>query len=206
MQQYENIDQYIGNLKKGLEANEECGNTWYNLGVALLAKREFMEAERAFREAVSCSPKLAEGYVQLGGIALQRGDLEGCLNFNLQASKIRPFFAAPWGNIGFCYLQQGEVDKSIKALKRALKYDPNFLQALATIGSAYYQEGDLESAEESLKKSLALQPKFGPAWNNLALIRMEQGKYAEARECLEKAKESGYDVPEELAREVEAKL
>ncbi len=44
---------------------------------------------------------MAEAYVQLGGIAMQRGDLEGCLRYNITATQQRPFFAVPWGNIGY---------------------------------------------------------------------------------------------------------
>ena len=97
MEHFDNIDDYIADLKTKLEANPTCGNTHYNLGVAYLARRDFMEAEREFLEAVAHSPRMAEGYVQLGGIALQRDDLEGCLNYNVQATQQRPFFLCSLG-------------------------------------------------------------------------------------------------------------
>lgn len=205
-QQFATVDEYIADLKAKLEKNNECGNTWYNLGVALLSKRDFMEAERAFREAVGNSPKLAEAYVQLGGLAMNRGDLEGCLNYNVQATQVRPFFAVPWGNIGFCQLQQGDSDKAVRSLEKAIKYDPNFVQALATLGSAHFQRGELDDAEEKLSKAVQIQPKFGPAWNNLALIHAERGQWAKADECVKKAQESGYEVPEAFLNEIAANL
>ena len=55
-QQFDNIEDYIADLKAKLAVNRECGNTLYNLGVAYLSKRDFMEAERCFREAVANSP------------------------------------------------------------------------------------------------------------------------------------------------------
>ena len=67
-QQFSNVEEYIAHLKEMLRQAPECGNTHYNLGVAYLSKREFMEAERCFREAVANSPKMAEAYVQMGGI------------------------------------------------------------------------------------------------------------------------------------------
>ena len=113
MDHFDNVDEYIDDLKGKLKGNPGCGNTHYNLGVAYLSRRDFAEAEREFLEAVSNSPRMAEGYVQLGGIALQHGDMEGCMNYNLQAIKERPFFAVPWGNIGFVQLQMGETDQEI---------------------------------------------------------------------------------------------
>ncbi|MGE4506806.1 MAG: hypothetical protein AB7D51_15780, partial [Desulfovibrionaceae bacterium] len=97
--QYNNVDEYIADLRENLAKNKDCGNTLYNLGVAHLSKREYMEAERYFRDAVEASPKMAEANVQLGGIAMQRGDLQSCLDYNVLATQQRPFFAVPWGNI-----------------------------------------------------------------------------------------------------------
>ncbi|MCM0755258.1 tetratricopeptide repeat protein [Desulfovibrio aminophilus] len=205
-QKFANVDEYIADLKAKLQKNSECGNTWYNLGVALLSKRDFLEAERAFREAVGNSPKLAEAYVQLGGIAMHRGDLESCLSYNVQATQVRPFFAVPWGNIGFCHLQQGDSEKAVKALEKAIKYDPNFVQALATKGSAHFQRGELDDAVRDLSKAVSLQPMFGPAWNNLALVHAEKGDWPQADECVKKAQESGYDVPAEFLQEIAANL
>lgn len=202
MQKFDNIEDYIADLKSKLSKNEGCGNTWYNLGVAYLSKREFMDAERAFLSSVSHSPKLAEGYVQLGGIALQRGDLDGCLNYNIQATKERPFFSVPWGNIGYVMMEKGEFDKAISSFKRALKYDPNFVQALATMGSAYIAIDDIEEAEKVLDKAISIQPMFGPAWNNLAIIYASREEWAKADEAVKKAEESHFDVKEDLKKQI----
>ncbi len=85
-----NADEHIARLRHQLTHNAECGTTHYNLGVALLGKQEYMEAEKAFHDAIDHSPTLAEAYVQLGGICLQRGDLEGCFRFNQRATKRGP--------------------------------------------------------------------------------------------------------------------
>jgi tetratricopeptide (TPR) repeat protein len=199
-QRFDNIDDYIADLRGQLGNNAECGVTWYNLGVA---KRDFLEAEKAFRQAVDNSPSLAEGYVQLGGIALQRGDLEGCLNYNRIAAQTRNFFATPWGNMGFVYLQMGDVKNGAKALEKAVKFDPKFVQALATLGSAYLMEKDYERAVDACNKALEVEPMFGPAWNNLALAYLETGEAAKAAEALAKADESGFDVRPELRKEIE---
>ncbi|MBN2140616.1 MAG: tetratricopeptide repeat protein [Desulfovibrionaceae bacterium] len=203
---FEDIEDYIADLKAKSAQNPGCGNTHYNLGVAYLSKRDFMAAERELLEAVDCSPKMSEAYVQLGGIAMHRGDLDGCLNYNLLASQQRPFFAVPWGNIGFVQLQKGEVEQAVKSLKKAVKYDPNFVQALATLGSAYFNQGELDLAVETLEKCLKIQPRFGPAWNNLALCHLERGDFASAGECVQKARESGYEVPEAVVKELEDNL
>lgn len=66
---YDDIDEYIGDLQAEIRTNDQCATHYYNLGVALLAKGDFVEAEEAFLSAVRNSPRLAEAYVQLGGSA-----------------------------------------------------------------------------------------------------------------------------------------
>ena len=206
MEQFENVDQYIADLKEKLKANATCGNTLYNLGVAYLSKREFMDAERVFLDAVANSPRMAEAYVQLGGIALQRGDMEGCLNYNVQATQQRPFFAVPWGNIGFVQMQMGQPDEAHKSLKRALKYDPGFLQAMATMSSVYIALEDFEEASLMLKKILDKEPHFGPAWNNMAVVNAHNEQWEEAAKCVDLAKENGFDVLPELEERIKANI
>ena len=88
-QRYDDIDEYIADLKMEIAANEQCATHHYNLGLALLSKRDFVGAEEALLNAVRNSPHLAEAYVQLGGICLERGDLEGCLRYNEEAAQCR---------------------------------------------------------------------------------------------------------------------
>ena len=46
-QRYDDIDEYIADLKMEIAANEQCANHHYNLGLALLSKRDFAGAEEA---------------------------------------------------------------------------------------------------------------------------------------------------------------
>ena len=80
---YDDLDEYIADLKAEIAQNEQCATHYYNLGLALLTKRDFVAAEEALLNAVRNSPHLAEAYVQLGGICLERGDLDGCLRYKL---------------------------------------------------------------------------------------------------------------------------
>ena len=100
-----NADEHIVQLKNALLKNEECGTTHYNLAVAFMGKQDYVEAEKELYDAIDCSPTLAEAYVLLGGICLQRKDLEGCYRFNQRATKARAGFAEGYGNMAFVLLQ-----------------------------------------------------------------------------------------------------
>jgi tetratricopeptide (TPR) repeat protein len=202
----ENIDDYIAGLEEKLEKNDQCATSHYNLGVAYLSKRRFDQAKTSFLRAAERSPAMAEAYVQLGGLAMNDGDIEGCLKMNQAAVKARGRFAVPHSNIGFCLLQMGQVDEAIKALRQAIKLDPKFVQAYGTMGSALFMAGEVDDSIEMSKRAIELHPKFGPAWNNLALAYLEKDDAAQAMNCVKQAEDCNYEVHPGLIAEIEAKL
>lgn len=199
---YDDLDEYIADLKAEIAQNEQCATHYYNLGLALLTKRDFVAAEESFLNAVRNSPHLAEAYVQLGGICLERGDLDGCLRYNEEAANCRAKFPVPWSNIAFVHLQRGEPGKAVTALKKALKWDPDFVQAQNALATAYYMQGEFKAAEEQCRKIIETHPGFAPAWNNLALALFDLGDAVGAAEAARKAVELGFDVPQGFKEEL----
>ena len=119
--EYDNIDEYIADLKAAIAENDQCATHHYNLAQALLSKRDFMGAEESFLEAVRNSPRMAEAYVQLGGICLQRGDLDGCLRYNEEAANCRPQYAIAYSNIAFVHIQR--VIEVFRAVAPGINFD-----------------------------------------------------------------------------------
>ncbi|MFI3272700.1 MAG: tetratricopeptide repeat protein [Pseudomonadota bacterium] len=201
---YDDLDEYIADLRQEISQVENCANHQYALGMALLTKRDWVGAEEAFLAAVRNSPRLAEGYVQLGGICLQQGDLEGCLRYNEEAAQCRAKFPVPWSNIGFVHLQRGEPEKAISALNKALKWDPEFIQAMATLGAAHYMNGNYEACIKVSNQAITKYEGFAPAYNNLALAYCELGDMPKAIENVDLAIKHGFDVRPEFLKELEA--
>ena len=133
---YTDIHEYIHDLQEAIEKDPKCAIHHYNLGVAMLSLGDYTEAEDCFLNAIRHSAHMAEAYVQLGGLCLRRGDLDGCMQYNKEAAECRAKFPVAWSNIGFVHLQRGEVDEAISALHKALTWDPKYLQARATFASA----------------------------------------------------------------------
>jgi len=203
MEKPRNVEEYIARQRAAIAANPECGTSHYNLAVALLGQKKYNEAEKALVEAVNCSPTLAEAYVQLGGICLQRGDLEGCLNYNRQAVKSRAVFAEGWGNIGFVELQKGNIDEAIHALKKAITYNSRFVQAYATLANAYLISGLLDESIQANLKALDIESDFPVVHNNLAICYLEQENYDKAIEHCDRAVKLGYPVDPKIIREID---
>lgn len=207
-----NADEQIARLRHALLQNAECGTTHYNLAVALIGKQEFAEAEKVLHDAVDCSPTLAEAYVQLGGICLQRGDLEGCFRYNQRATKARAGFAEGYSNMAFVMLQlvdgkdakedEEKVDKAIKNLKKAIIHNKNFIQAYTTLGTAYFMKGLVEEGIKANLQALAVEPKFPIAHNNLAVAYLELKDYERAIEHCDIAVNLGFEVNPAMLEEL----
>ena len=207
-----NVDEQIARLREALIHNSECGTTHYNLAVALIGKQEFAEAEKELHDAIDCSPTLSEAYVQLGGLCLQRGDLEGCYRFNQRATKARAGFAEGYGNMAFVLLQlvdgksakedEEKVDKAIKNLKKAIIHNKNFIQAYTTLGTAYFMKGLVEEGIKANLQALSVEPKFPIAHNNLAVAYLELKDYKRAIEHCDIAVDLGFEVNPALLEEL----
>lgn len=197
-----NAEEFIAKQQQAIAMNPECGTSRYNLAVALMGQKKYDEAEKQLKAAVHCSPSLAEAYVLLGGICLQRGDLDGCLDYNKQAIHSRAGFAEGYGNIGFCQLQKGNLDEAIYALEKAVKYNQKFLQAYTTLANAYLMKGQIDDAIETNLKVIDMEPNFAIAHNNLAVAYLEKGEKELAKEHAQKSQELGYEVDPELLKEI----
>lgn len=208
----QNADEQIARLRESLLHNSECGNTHYNLAVALMGKKEYAEAEKELHDAIDCSPTLAEAYVLLGGICLQRGDLEGCFRYNQRATKARAGFAEGYGNMAYVLLQlvdgkdpkedEEKVDKAIKNLKKAIIHNKNFVQAYTTLGTAYFMKGLVQEGIKANLEAVGIMPEFPIAHNNLAVAYLEIGEFEKAIEHCDKAEQLGFEVSQELKDEL----
>ena len=204
MPKAKNVEEYIAAQRAAIAANPGCGTSHYNLAVGLLGLKKYDEAEKELFEAIDCSPTLAEAYVQLGGICLQRGDLEGCLEYNKRAVRSRAGFAEGWANIGFAQLQLGNIDEAIPALEKAIRYNSRFLQAYTTLANAYLMKGIIAESIETNLKVLELEPNFAIAHNNLAIAYLENGETGLAVTHCDKAIELGYEVAPEVIKEIDS--
>ncbi len=210
---YQNVDEKIAQLRQGIAKNPECGTSHYNLAVALMGKQEYAEAEQVLHEAITQSPTLAEAYVLLGGICLQRNDLEGCFRFNKRATQARAGFAEGHANMAFVLLQlvdgkdpkedEEKVDKAIKHLRKAIIFNKNFIQAYTTLGTAYFMKGLVDEGIKANLEAVNIQPDFPIAHNNLAVAYLEREDYEKAVLHCDKALSLGFEVNSDLIEELQ---
>jgi tetratricopeptide (TPR) repeat protein len=116
---------------------------------------------------------------QLGLVLLQKGDLEGALNYAQRSLKIdenvygpdHPEVAVRSTNIGVILLEKGDLDGALDYTQRALKIDerfygsdhPNVALCANNIGQILKEKGNLNEALTYTRRALEIDEKlYGP--------------------------------------------
>ncbi len=149
-----------------------------NSGIALLAMRQFDQAQRILATSANRDPKSARAWYNLGLLARAAGQTQTALSDFQKVAALDPDDAQTQCLIGLSYMSEQQYDAAFKAFQAALKIDP--LNASAESG-----------ATEALAKSAAAPSRQtdnaqqAPDPNLLSAFGQnygEQGKYSLAVE------------------------
>jgi tetratricopeptide (TPR) repeat protein len=153
---------------------------------ALLDRRDFAAAERAFARVLSIDRNSGPGYTGLGLTLLARGQQEEAfqaLQRALQLDERQP--RALYG-LASLFLQIDFPDEAIRRLQKAVEIDPNDAESWFLLGVSLRDVGRSDAAEEALRKAVALKPD-GRYLANLAWTQGRAGRTDEARKNFEAA-------------------
>lgn len=191
----------IDRLQQYVEADPKAWNVRYNLAVALMEDGQVDEALNQFRQVLAYSPKHLETMINIAGIHLTRG--EGDLALKVLTSALVVWdLPVVRANLGMAYLQMGRLEEAERHMKMAVNAAPNMPDALTNLSTALLRLGKLDEAARAANQALEVMPDFAMAHNNLAVILLEAGDADKARYHALRARELGYPVHEDLARDL----
>ena len=162
------------------------------LGMAtVLASRFEGKAAELAQEALKRQPEQAEGYLLLGRMALEEGDLaaareqlekglEQALNLGLAPLEAYALLAS---------LEMLEGERDNRWVDKALAYNPRYGQVYAEQAHFYVITRRYREASERLRKAVALAPSLWQAHAELGVNLMREGLDEEGRRHLEIAYE-----------------
>jgi len=125
-----------------------------------MARKEYREAELAYKDLVDGHPGNAV-YLNKLGIALhQQADLQHALKYYQRALKTDPQYADAQNNIGTIWYQRKKYGRAIKAYQKALKIRDDMAILYSNLGYAYFGDKKFEEAIAAFRKTLSLDPEF----------------------------------------------
>jgi tetratricopeptide (TPR) repeat protein len=162
--------------------NKDDWTRWNDYGIGLFLQGDLKGAQAAFAKITEIDPSNADGWVNLGRVAVQEGDMERARVVLEKALALKPDLA----RANFFYAKvlrtDGSYDDAAKRLRRVLAQYPNDRVVRNELGRVLFLQRKFPDAIIELQKTLAIDPEDLQAHYNLMLCYQGLGKEQQAQE------------------------
>ena len=142
-----------------------CSDCYYNLGVAYTNKKDYAQAETAYKKVVELKPDSAEAWTGLANIYNAQKKFDLAAEASANASKYSGGAAGAGGGSAEALYNQGVIlfnaqkfPDAKTQFEAAVKADPNMAMAHYQLGMTALNLGDFAVAVSSLESYLKLDP------------------------------------------------
>jgi Flp pilus assembly protein TadD/serine/threonine protein kinase len=156
-------------------------------GLALLRQEKFVEAAKAWRQAIALKPDFAEACVNLGAALLRQEKYAEAEAACCQAIQFKPDDADVYVNLGAALGQQGKYAEAETACRQAIHLKPDLAEAHSNLGFVLICQGKLTQAKTAYRQAIQLKPDDADVYLSLGSALGQQGKYTEAEAACRQA-------------------
>ena len=158
-----NFDEAIAKFNEALKTNPQCGDCYYNIGVANAGKKDYDKAEEAYKKAIEVKPS-AEAYNGLAGIYTSQRKFDQAQEAGKKAAELTA--ATPGGtaspeatyNQGVILWNAGKIPEAKAAFEQVIAAKPDHAEAHYQLGMALVNEGNLKGARTEFDTYVKLAP------------------------------------------------
>ena len=151
-------------------------------GRAAQATEQLAEARKAFKEATTRAPGVAEPAFLLCAMLIELAEAEPATLVDRLAARF-PDHAPEWLEFGAALDKKGHKTAALAALNQAATADPRLVRAHVGRALLLRQQGSLREAEAALLRAVTLAPELATAWFTLGLTRQDMGNEVGAAEA-----------------------
>lgn len=196
-----NYSEAIVNYRLALALKNDSPIATYGLGYAYFQSQMYYDAIEQFRATVFYEPDNAKAHFGLALAYNKLGWVEEETAAYQNAVKADPQMTAAWQNLAQIYMSQKQYERAAEAYKYAANLEPS-ADVYYNIAVAYSSQKQYQQAEGYYFKALELSPGYPAAHNNLAITLYMLKKYEQALQHAETAKQLGFDVSDDLIKEL----
>jgi tetratricopeptide (TPR) repeat protein len=153
--------------KRELDAKD--WERWNDYGIGLFLQGDLKAALAAFQTAAQADPGKADGYVNMGRVLVQEGDverakqvLERALSLDASLARTHYFYAR-------ALRTEGKYDEALEHFRFAEKQYPQDRVVINDVGRTLFLQHKYQEAVDELKKAIAVDPEDLQANYNLML-------------------------------------
>lgn len=159
----------------------------FALGELSIAKGDFAEAERVFRDAILHDPQSRAGQSGMATTLFHLGRLEEAARHAQIATQLAPHDAKTWADYGHLLGQTGDLDAARRAYETALDADPTLAIGQAGLSGVLARQGNLEKAVQWAKAAAESDPASANLQTGLGYVLLERDNLEEATRAFEAA-------------------
>ncbi len=156
------FDESIAKFTEAAGLAPTCADCYYNIGYAHAQKKEWAQAEAAYRKAVEIKPDYAEAWTGLSNVLNQQGKADEALAASEKAAAAGG--GAGGGNANALYNQgvilwnQSKFAEAKDKFAEAVTADPNYAEAYYRLGMAHVNLGEMDAAVTAFEGYLKAAP------------------------------------------------
>jgi Flp pilus assembly protein TadD len=151
-------EEAISHFQKAIQVYPNYSSAYVQLGLTLMDKRQWEEAEIALHRAIDVDPNSSEANTALGILLNRRAEFEEAGPVLRRAAQLDPRSASAHYELGLSYwgvhaFQQAECEARI-----SVELEPNFGGSRVLLGAALLNRNSTTIATEQLRRALLLDP------------------------------------------------
>ena len=170
--------------KKFLKINKDF-QVLYALGLTYLTLKNYLEAEKFFRNIILFKPN-AENYYIYGNIHKQLKNYNEASKYFSKAINLKYDYSEAYNNLGNTKFKLGLIDQAVKNYQNAIKFNKKNIPAYFNLAHAYNEEKNFDDLKKVLQEVLKIDEKNTTALNDLGYLNLILGNVDEGRKLFEK--------------------
>ena len=162
-------------LQKFIAEKPDVAFTHFQLAYAYTALKRADDAQAEYEKCISLDPKMAEAYLNLGILLLEKSPAQAVAPLN-KAVELLPSQSRPRSLLGIAQERSGDLQGAAESFAGASRLDSKDLDSLNHLGEVYLKMNRPADAEGKFRAALNLDPKSREALQGLALSLDAQKK------------------------------
>lgn len=159
----------------------------HTIGLDSLSSKNYVDAEKRFRDVLSCKDDFADVWSDLGISVFSQGRKYESLGYFKRAIEIDPEYAKGWSNLGNALRECGHAEEAVIACKTALKLQPELSEARTNLGVSLMSLGKHKEGVNCLIEATKFDAISSIVWSNAADASHEVGMPYQAISCYRQA-------------------
>lgn len=182
---YNLFDEAIRYLNNAITLDASNPQYHYTLGLAYFQKKDYSQAEQAFKKCLILQPEHIMALNSLGVVYQEMKLFDKAEEQYKKAFSIDENFDSAC-NLSRLYLEQDKLEPALNYIRTALQKNNNSAEAFNIQGVILNKTGRFPEAIQSLLQALRIDPQFMVAGINLGVAYINNKEFSKARELFEK--------------------